>query len=164
MILFFSKGEVDSDDYIKYCYGYYKDIMRSHGNENLPKEVVIIRDKGQKPKFDTDEAYFSLSHSNGAIMLAISPTEIGADIEHIREIDYKKFDFIDAEDLDDFYFHWTEREAYLKKIGVGIKEFRAVIPDDEHFEHFPVFEGYHACVCGEEQSIIAYEIALPLIK
>lgn len=163
MILFFSKGEVDSDEYIKYCYGYYEDIMRSHGND-LPKEIEIIRNTGEKPKFNTEQAYFSLSHSHGVIMLAISPTEIGADIEKIREINYKKFDFINAEDNEDFFFKWTEREAYLKRIGIGIKQFKAEIPDNEHFEHFPVFEDYHACVCGEEQSVIAYEIALPLIK
>ena len=163
MVLFFARGEADSDKFVKYCYSYYRDIMAGYGNE-LPKTVEIIREEGKKPRFDTEDAHFNLSHSHGVIMLGISHTPIGVDIEKIRDIDYKKFDFIDADDLEDFFEKWTERESYLKFTGEGLSAFRREIPSEAHFEHFPVWDEYHACVCADEQNIIAYEIDLGAIE
>ena len=162
MVLFFARGEADSDKFIKFCYGHYRDIMAQYGAD-LPKEVEIVRKEGEKPRFDTEEAYFNLSHSGGVMMLGISHSPIGVDIEKIRDIDYKKFDFIDADDLEDFFEKWTERESYLKFTGEGLSAFRREIPSDAHFEHFPVWDEYHACVCADEQNIIAYEIDLGAI-
>ena len=159
MVLFFAKGEAQSDKFVKYCYSYYRDIMSGCGND-LPQNVEIIREEGKKPRFDTEKAYFNLSHSHGVIMLGISHTPIGVDIEKIRDIDFSKFTFIDAEDVDDFFEKWTERESYLKLTGEGLSNFRCEIPREAHFEHFPVYEDYHACVCADEQSVIAYEMDL----
>ena len=159
MVLFFAKGDAQSDKFVKYCYSYYRDIMSGCGND-LPKNVEIIREEGKKPRFDTEKAYFNLSHSHGVIMLGISHTPIGVDIEKIRDIDFSKFTFIDAEDVEDFFEKWTERESYLKLTGEGLSNFRCEIPREAHFEHFPVYEDYHACVCADEQSVIAYEMDL----
>ena len=137
MVLFFARGEADSDKFIKFCYGHYRDIMAQYGAD-LPKEVEIVRKEGEKPRFDTEEAYFNLSHSGGVMMLGISHSPIGVDIEKIRDIDYKKFDFIDADDIEDFFEKWTERESYLKFTGEGLSAFRREIPSEAHFEHFPV--------------------------
>ena len=163
MVLFFARGEADSDKFIKFCYGHYRDIMAQYGAD-LPKEVEIVRKEGEKPRFDTEEAYFNLSHSGGVMMLGISHSPIGVDNEKIRDIDYKKFDFIDADDLEDFFEKWTERESYLKFTGEGLSAFRREIPSEAHFEHFPVWDEYHACVCADEQNIIAYEIDLGAIE
>lgn len=157
MILFFARGEVDSDKFIKFCYGHYRDIMSQYGGD-LPQNVNIVRPEGGKPHFDNEEVFFNLSHSHGVVMLGISHTPIGVDIEKVRDIDFKRFDFIDADDLDDFFEKWTERESYLKFTGEGLSRMRCEIPSDTHFEHFPVFGEYHACVCADEQSVRAYEI------
>ena len=163
MVLFFARGQADSDKFVKFCYENYKDIMARYGAE-LPSKVEIVRTEGEKPRFDTDKAYFNLSHSGGVMLCGISHSEIGVDIEKIREIDYKKFDFIDAQDVEDFFEKWTERESYLKFTGEGLSGFRKEIPDDAHFEHFPVWDEYHACVCAEEQNVIAYEIDINAIN
>ena len=163
MILFFAKGECDSDKFVKYCYSHYRNIMTSLGNE-LPDRVEIVREEGAKPRFDTDDAHFNLSHSGGVILVGISHAPIGVDIEKIRPIDFKKFDFIDAEDEQDFFEKWTERESYLKFTGEGMSKLRTPIPEDAHFEHFDVFDGYHACVCtDQEQNIRGYELDLSLM-
>lgn len=163
MILFFLRGEVNSDKFVKYCYGHYRDIMTSNGNE-LPMSLDIIREDGKKPRFDSDEVFFNLSHSNGVIMLGISHAPIGVDIEKIRPVDFEKFDFISAKDEEEFFEKWTERESYLKFTGDGLKRLRCEIPKDAHFEHFPVYGEYHACVCAEEQSIVAYEIGAQFVE
>ena len=98
------------------------------------------------------------------IMLGISHSEIGVDIEKIRPVNFQKFSFMDADDERDFFRKWTERESYLKYTGAGLKDFRCAIPEDAHFEHFDVFEGYDACVCAEEQNITAYEIDLSQVE
>ena len=156
MILFFTRGEVDSDAFIKFGYSNYRDLI---GDEELPHKVEIIREQGKKPRFDCEDVYFNLSHSHGVTMLGVSHAPIGVDIEKVRPIDYKKFDFIDAENEDQFFEKWTERESYLKFTGEGLGALRCEIPDDAHFEHFyPVYDGYHACVCAEMQNIRAYDI------
>jgi len=153
--LFFTKGSVDSDKFVLFCYNHYRDLI---GDESLPAQVRILREEGSKPRFDTDEAHFNLSHSGGVVMLGISHAPIGVDIEKMREIDFKKFSFIDAESEEEFFEKWTERESYLKWTGEGLRALKCDIPDGAHFEHFPVYDGYHACVCAEEQNIRAYDI------
>lgn len=163
MILFFARGECDSDVFVKHCYRHFADIMNA-GDGEYPREVDIVREYGEKPHFDKGDAKFSLSHSHGVIMLGISHSEIGVDIEKIRPVNFQKFSFMDADDERDFFRKWTERESYLKYTGAGLKDFRCAIPEDAHFEHFDVFEGYDACVCAEEQNITAYEIDLSQVE
>ena len=162
MILFFAKGECDSDKFVKYCYSHYRNLMAEV--VDLPKTVEIIREEGAKPRFDTQDVHFNLSHSNGVLLVGISHVPIGVDIEKIRPIDFKKFDFIDAEDEQDFFEKWTERESYLKFTGEGMSKLRKEIPEDAHFEHFDVFDGYHACVCAEPQNIRGFEIDLQSLE
>ena len=163
MILFFAKGECDTDALVKYCYSHYADI--AGGAAALPRKAEIVREHGEKPRFcDGVPAHFSVSHSHGVVMVGISHTEIGVDIEKIRPVNYAKFSFMEAEDEEDFFRRWTERESYLKFTGAGLKDFRAPIPADAHFEHFDVFDGYDACVCAEAQDIVAYMIDLSEVK
>ena len=162
MILFFARGECDSDKFVQYCYTHYRNLMAEVAD--LPEHVEIIREEGAKPRFDTDEVHFNLSHSDGVLLVGISHAPIGVDIEKVRPIDFKKFDFIDAEDEQDFFEKWTERESYLKFTGEGISKFRSPIPEDAHFEHFDVFDGYHVCVyCEEPQNIRGFELDLNLM-
>lgn len=163
MILFFAKGECDTDALVKYCYSHYADI--TGGAAALPRKAEIVREHGEKPRFcDGVPAHFSVSHSHGVVMVGISHTELGVDIEKIRPVNYAKFSFMEAEDEEDFFRRWTERESYLKFTGAGLKDFRAPIPADAHFEHFDVFDGYDACVCAEAQDIVAYMIDLSEVK
>ncbi len=157
MILFFVRADVDSDRFVKHCYAHYRDIMRQY-NPNLPPQVRILREEGKKPRLDTDEAYFNLSHSHGLSVLAISHAPIGVDVEMVRPIDFAKFDFISAENEQDFFEQWTQRESYVKFTGEGLGAMRKQPPADAHFEHFDVFDGYHVCVCAEEQNVTAYEM------
>jgi phosphopantetheinyl transferase len=162
MILFFAKGETESDRFIKYCYKQYCCIMSQYGAD-LPKKIEIVREEGKKPRFDTDKAHFSLSHSHGVIMAGISHTPIGVDVEKIRPTDFKSISFIKADSVEEFFEKWTERESYVKYTGEGLSGIKKDVPPDAHFEHFPVFEQYHACVCAEEQSVIAYQLDLSVI-
>ena len=50
MVLFFAKGEADSDKFVKFCYGHYRDIMSRYGAD-LPKDVQIVREKHSRGSF-----------------------------------------------------------------------------------------------------------------
>ena len=71
MVLFFARGELNSDDFVKFCYGHYRDIMSQYGAD-LPKSLEIIREEGQKPRFDSEEVFFNLSHrpSHAVVLFA----------------------------------------------------------------------------------------------
>ena len=145
MILFFADGECESDAFVRHCYAHYADIVNAAGG-SLPGSVGIVREEGKKPRFDCDEVHFSLSHSHGVIMLGISRTEIGVDIEMIRPV---------SESL---------LRLVVKFTGAGLRDFRTPVPEDAHFEHFEPFEGYEACVCAERQSVRAFLIDLASVE
>lgn len=156
MILFVVKGEVNSDKFIRFGYSNYRDLC-GHLHDNLPEKAEVVRDGKSKPRLDVEGVHFNLSHSHGVVVLGFSHTEIGVDVEKIRPIDHAKFNFIEAEDDEEFFEKWTERESYSKFTGEGIAVIRKPIPDTAHFEHFDFWD-YHACVCAPEQNIRAFQI------
>ena len=78
-----------------------------------------------------DGPYFSISHCKHAILVAISETPIGVDIEHIRtpktaliertmNVEEQQQITQSAQPEYTFTQFWTQKEAYLKLLGTGI--------------------------------------------
>lgn len=72
--------------------------------------------------------HFNISHSNNLIAIAIDNSQIGIDIEKIREVNLKlanrhfcenEINFINSNN-ERFFEIWTKKEAYLKQTGKGI--------------------------------------------
>ena len=98
---------------------------------------------------------FSLSHTNGAICAAFSDNgEIGIDIERadrrINEAMYKRV--LSGEELarlasnSDFLRFWVQKEAFLKRLGIGItRDLRGIntseLPDTAVLEHGSFYIG-----------------------
>ncbi len=162
MIVFVVREKVDSNAFIRFGYSNYRDLC-GHLHGELPEEIDIIRDGGHKPRLDVDGVYFNLSHSDNLVVLAVSNTEIGVDVEKIRPVRREKFPFIEAEDDEEFFEKWTERESYVKFTGEGVGSIKKPIPDDAHFEHFDMWD-YHACICAPPQNIRCFEINPEAIK
>lgn len=82
-----------------------------------------------KPYLKDSELQFSLSHTHGAICAAFGENgEIGVDVERrdrrVNEIMYKRVlseeeRFHATSDVD-FLRFWVQKEAFLKRLGVGI--------------------------------------------
>lgn len=162
MIVFVVREKVNSDAFIRFGYAYYRDLC-GHLHGELPESISIIRDGGHKPRLDVDGVHFNLSHSGDLVLVAFSHTEIGVDVEKIRPVNREKFTFIDAEDDEEFFEKWTERESYLKLTGEGITSFKKPVPEDAHFEHFDMWD-YHACICAPPQNIRCFEISAEAVK
>ncbi len=82
-----------------------------------------------------DNYYFSLSHSNDYVVLGVSDSEIGVDIEMKRSRNPKLADYVfsDSEKATlkeemDFYRLWTSKESLVKYVGFGIDRDLKLIP------------------------------------
>lgn len=82
-----------------------------------------------------DNVYFSLSHSNDYVILGVSETEIGVDIELNRNRNAKLQDYVLSQEEKnnlktemDFYLMWTSKESLVKYVGFGIDRDLKKIP------------------------------------
>ena len=85
----------------------------------------------QRPFFD-NYLDFNISHSGEYVICVISITnKVGVDIEELRNISIYDFKrqfsekewegILAAQDsLLSFYIHWTQKEAFLKAVGMGV--------------------------------------------
>ncbi len=100
------------------------------GLEPLPE---LARRPGGKPWFPTcPRCRFSLSHSGGLALCALSPREVGADLEVVRprreglpryalsDREYRWFRARGGR-WEDFYTLWTLKEARVKCTGEGLR-------------------------------------------
>lgn len=148
---------------------------------NLPMESLeIMEDRNGKPYFaGYRDVCFNLSHSSPKAAIAISPREIGIDIEkertinptaiaedffHKREIGHLK-NCPDISRQWEFFRLWTLKESYLKAIGTGLSDSLSsfsvvdesgICPgtiEDKNTEwsfcHLQLPCGYHLSVCRD---------------
>ena len=118
------------------------------------------RTKDGKP-YAEGKACFNISHSGSFAAVAVSDSEVGIDIERIRDVNLgiaKKFSreereyILSAENPQKAFFEiWTAKEAYLKKYGTGLTvpldSFSAV--GMKNIYKF-IYEDYIITVCSEE--------------
>ncbi len=74
---------------------------------------------------------FNISHSGNYVIIAVSDTEVGCDVEMLKNVDYERLGRIvfhenelvaikNAEDKQEcFYRFWTMKEAFIKCLGEG---------------------------------------------
>ena len=96
-----------------------------------PENFTVSYNENGKPTVQ-DAPFFNLSHSGNFVMLAISDTPVGCDIEQLHKAILTKHVFHPNElaklssfpegDARNFEFLrlWTAKEAFLKAIGTGI--------------------------------------------
>ncbi|MGI6177271.1 MAG: 4'-phosphopantetheinyl transferase family protein [Eubacterium sp.] len=90
----------------------------------------IVRGPFGKPYFDGVPIYFSVSHTDGLWACAFSESEVGLDVQFMRQKVYdgvrRRFytenesDYVDRYGLEGFYDVWVRREAFGKMTGRGI--------------------------------------------
>lgn len=121
-------------------------------NERPP---MALTERG-KPYFpDFPQVQFSLSHTDGAVLVGLSDRAIGVDIERIRPVgDQLKRRVAGDAGEEAFFLLWVRREARAKRSGAGIGTMRGAEPpleEGEFYHALETFPGYAAGVaCGEE--------------
>lgn len=98
------------------------------------KDIIFQKGDKGKPYLADHQMYFNISHSGKWVVGAFSDSEVGIDVELIREPNYevakrfysnkeiKKLNSIEDKNLRKEYFFdlWTLKESYLKAIGTGL--------------------------------------------
>lgn len=96
-------------------------------------EIHIIADEGGKPRLAKGDIHFNISHTQDAVALALADSEVGVDVERIRSVNLRVAERFFAPDECEYVFQplegtegrffemWTRKEAYLKKLGTGLR-------------------------------------------
>ncbi len=172
MIIFAKFGDYDRRLFIEECFERYIDTM---SKTKLEGELIVERDGNNKPYFkDYPNIRFSISHSNDLIVLAMSNTEVGIDIEYIKPRSFesiveKRFfpdEKLEAQTLEGFLKVWTRKEAYLKLTSEGLKGLadadvsKPIEYNGETlvFSTLDLFDGYIGSVVAVSQPIIFVKI------
>ena len=96
--------------------------------------------------------FLSLSHTEGAALLALSDAPVGVDIERVRPIPPRLGrDFAGREET--FWRRWTAAEAAAKRDGRGAGALlplgRKGFPEAPEARHLALKEGFAAALAGE---------------
>lgn len=77
------------------------------------------------------EKFFNISHSGNYVILAVSDSEVGCDVEAVRELEFERLGKIvfhenelkilaRTSNKSDYFFKlWTAKEAFIKALGEG---------------------------------------------
>lgn len=91
---------------------------------------------GKKPYFKSREIFFSISHSKDVVMVAFNNSDIGADVQFMKEnVNYlaimKRYEqSIKHPTLKEFYRFWTVHEAEIKLNGKVRSLFSDILEDN----------------------------------
>ena len=114
--------------------------------KNLP-EIALA--KVGKPYFpEYPHVQFNISHTTGAVLVALSDQPVGVDIEKIRPVSLRAMRrLVAAETEEEFFRSWVRREARSKRNGVGIGSMMRGEPplqNGEYYYELDTFAGYAA--------------------
>lgn len=131
------------------------------GMDALP---ALLRAEGGKPYFgEHPERHFSLSHSGGLALCALSDAPVGVDLELVRPRreglpayafrgkDYERYRALGG-GWDAFYTLWTEMESIVKYTGEGLRAYRrAQLPEGCVLTGLSG-DGWKGAVCARERA------------
>ncbi len=108
-------------------------LVRSELSKRLGipcKKVTFEKGAHGKPYIKGGGAQFSVSHTKGAVCVAVSDgeTEIGVDVERrdrrisdkLKERTLSKNELAEVSTDEDFLRMWVQKEAFLKRTGIGL--------------------------------------------
>lgn len=147
------------------AYGLLAALLREqYGWRTLPE--LAVTEQG-KPFFPgAPEVHFSLSHTGGAALAAVSDRPVGVDVERIRPIRERLLRQVAGTDSETEFFHtWVRREARCKLRGVGIAAMLRGEPPfapEEHYRTPELFPGYVAGTAGFGSAPVVSARVVPL--
>ncbi len=125
-------------------------ILNIHSND----VIFEITDNGKPFIKNHLEFHFNISHTSGAVAVALGSSPIGIDIERIRKADMRVAErfFSTSEKMaiksdTDFFAIWTKKEAFIKKNDLTLSHLKKA-----NSENIYTFEkdGYIISVCSDD--------------
>jgi len=150
--------------------------------EGVSDRTMTVAHDG-KPRLKHEQnVRFNLSHSGTKVMCAVSDSEIGCDVEQIKEPDMKiakrffhpaEYEALmqcrDAERRALFFRYWTLKESFMKATGLGfqlpldafciilngsmISVEQSVDTRAYHFRELDLNDGYKYAVCSVDKPL-----------
>ena len=110
-----------------------------------------------KPWFPTHpEVHFNISHTAGAVLVAVSDEPVGVDIEKIRPVSQRAMRRLaDADSEAEFFRSWVRREARAKRSGAGISTMmrsESPLQRGEYYYEIETFPGFVAGLATRSKS------------
>lgn len=125
-----------------------------------------------KPYLEKIPLFFSISHSEGRVICAVSETEVGADLQYPRKMDAarlaarffseeekREFSSLSLKEQEEFFYRlWVRKEAYGKLTGEGlakvISQKRNVADDSDTLEWREfIHDGAYLAICYQRKQI-----------
>jgi 4'-phosphopantetheinyl transferase len=106
----------------------------------LPSLVKFEKGENKKPYIKNTPVFYNISHSGDQILLAVSSSEIGIDVELVnpsfefKEVVNEYFSPDEASFIEEkhaaerFFILWTRKEAFAKATGKGLDNYIKWIP------------------------------------
>ena len=108
-----------------------RSLLSSYLKNLLSREELQKNEYG-KPYFDNGP-FFNISHSGKYVLMAVSTSEIGVDIEEMKNKDMSALVriFNEAEakmikEHSDFYYLWCAKESLIKCMGLSVSKVREI--------------------------------------
>lgn len=132
-----------------FAYALLAHALHDHcGWEALPEIALGAHGKPYFPS--CPDVFFSLSHSRGAVLLAVHDHSIGVDIERLRPVSERMRTRFHASDEAAFWQDWVQRESRCKRRGISAVALRGgevpPLPNERVFAFSPL-PNYVAGVC-----------------
>ncbi len=158
-------------EFIEECFVRYLDF---EGKDKAPSPTEASGKNG-KPYFEGHpEIRFSLSHSGDVAMLAMSDSEVGCDIEKIKDVDYEAMakrwftggEVAACDSKENYFSVWTKKEAFLKYTADGIgglTKIDVTLPIEYEGEKIELtsvdfIEGYKGAIASVPQEIVFTDV------
>ena len=138
------------------AYEMLRRAMQDHfGWEALPGVAFGAHGKPYFPS--CSDAFFSLSHSRGAVLLAVHDHSVGVDIERLRPVSERMRMRFHASDEAAFWQDWVQRESRCKRRGISAVALRGrevpAVPDERIFAFSPLHNyGAGGCTASGEKA------------
>lgn len=122
-----------NDEFLSFCARNIVKRVAASALKINPDDVVFLRHRYGKPYIKGySDFHFNISHTKNAIVVAISNSYVGVDVERVRGIDARipnrffakgerQYVSLQSQGLEHRFFEiWTQKEAYLKWTGDGL--------------------------------------------
>lgn len=159
--IYYTFEKIETEDFIRQILDRYY---------NIPNAEICKSIHG-KPFIRENKIFFNATHSKGLLALAVGKRQVGLDCERLdgkaRPSVLAKFTEREKGEIlcsDDFYEHWTAREAYIKYHGLTlaadwrrVEYFNGKIYYSGELQQIPVLrqklEDYTLAVCGDYSKV-----------
>ena len=122
--------------------------------------ITILENEYGKPYIKDSNIYYSISHSNNLVMVAIDDKTIGIDIQFIKNKNKNDFILNESEYKYNYIEIFSLKESYIKCIGSNINHMKDIIfnldngissnKDEYEFIQLKDIDNYVISICNKK--------------